>query len=265
MIARRPVSFACGKTQLAGSLDAAPGRCGLLVVSGGNEIRSGAFSGQARLAAEVAQAGFPVFRFDRRGIGDSDGENAGFRSSSEDITAALLAFREHAPQLDRIIGFGNCDAASALMLSQGSGLDGLVLSNPWTIEPAMNEAQATETVPPPSAIRARYLAKLTNPSEVARLLRGGVDLGKLMRGLIKSVEAEPAPSKLVEQMRAGLTQFTGPVLIVLGTSDRTAQLFLSQWDKGDPRIAKCEGAGHAYVEPEHQIWLKGQILSILRS
>ena len=45
----------------------------------------------------------------------------------------FAAFRRAAPQLTRIIAFGNCDAASALMLAGGAGCDGLVLSNPWTI------------------------------------------------------------------------------------------------------------------------------------
>lgn len=81
-------SFGCGSMTLAGTLDSAPGTTGLLIISGGNEIRSGAFGGQAELAACIARAGFPVFRFDRRGVGDSEGENRGFRHSHRDITTA---------------------------------------------------------------------------------------------------------------------------------------------------------------------------------
>ena len=68
-MARRHITFPCEGAWLFGSLDEAPGAVGLLLVSGGREIRSGAFAGQARLAAEVAAAGFPVLRFDRRGVG----------------------------------------------------------------------------------------------------------------------------------------------------------------------------------------------------
>ena len=96
---RLPLTFECEGSRLAATLDNAPGSVGLLVVSGGNEIRAGAFNGQARLAREIARAGFPVFRFDRRGIGDSEGENRGFRRSRRDIAAALLAFRAIAPQI----------------------------------------------------------------------------------------------------------------------------------------------------------------------
>ena len=63
---RTPLEFACGGDTLFGTLDTAPGQTGLLIVSGGNEIRTGAWAGQAQLAARVAAAGHPVFRFDRR-------------------------------------------------------------------------------------------------------------------------------------------------------------------------------------------------------
>ena len=261
---RLPLSFGCGELRLAATLDTAPGTTGLLIVSGGNEIRSGAFSGQAQLAARIARAGFPVFRFDRRGVGDSEGENRGFRHSAKDIAAAIEAFRAIAPQISRVVAFGNCDAASALMLAGGTGLAGLVLSNPWTIEQEAGEEDG-DTAPPPAAIRARYLEKLANPREIARLLRGGVDLRKLARGLVRAVGPAPAPSSLAGEMRAGLSRFEGDVRILIATADRTAQVFEAAWDPKDPRIHRCEGAGHAYVEPEHGDWLEAQILAALRA
>ena len=119
-------------------------------MSGGNEVRAGAFNGASRLAGEIAAKGFPVFRFDRRGVGDSEGENRGYRKSRKDIAAALLAFRALAPQVERVVAFGNCDAATALMLASGAECDALVLSNPWAID------DETDTTPSPAAIRSRY-------------------------------------------------------------------------------------------------------------
>jgi exosortase A-associated hydrolase 1 len=257
-------TFGCGSLMLAGTLDTAPGSTGLLIVSGGNEIRSGAFGGQANMAARIARAGFPVFRFDRRGVGDSEGENRGFRKSAKDISCALDAFRAMAPQIGRVVAFGNCDAASALMLAGGAGCDGLVLSNPWTIEQDANGGVADDT-PPPAALRARYIEKLQNPREIARLLGGGVNLGKLARGLARSLRAAPPPSSLAQDMRASLSGYTGEVRILLATADRTAQVFEAGWDKNDPRIRRGEGAGHAYVEPLHRDWLEAEILAALRA
>jgi alpha-beta hydrolase superfamily lysophospholipase len=90
---RRLIEFPCEGETLFGTLDEAPGTTGLLIVSGGNEIRVGAHRGMALLAGRLAGAGHPVFRFDRRGIGDSTGENHGFESSADDIAAAAAAFR----------------------------------------------------------------------------------------------------------------------------------------------------------------------------
>ncbi|MFM2371153.1 MAG: hypothetical protein RIS85_875, partial [Pseudomonadota bacterium] len=167
---RRHVTFACEGETLVGTLDiaAASGQTGVLIVSGGNELRSGAWSGQAQLAARLADAGFPVFRYDRRGVGDSDGENPTFRHSAPDIAAALATFRTIAPHVSRVVAFGNCDAAAALMLfATDLALDGLVLANPWTID-----GEEAPQAMPASAIRSRYLGKLTNPREVWRLLSG---------------------------------------------------------------------------------------------
>jgi exosortase A-associated hydrolase 1 len=259
-VSRLSHTFGCGSLMLAGTLDTAPGSTGLLIVSGGNEIRSGAFGGQADMAARIAAAGFPVFRFDRRGVGDSEGENRGFRNCAKDIFAALAAFRAMAPQVSRVVAFGNCDAASALMLAGGAGLEGLVLSNPWTIE----DSDTAGSTPPPAAVRARYAEKLKNPREVMRLLGGGVSLRKLARGISHALKPPPPPSTLAQEMAADLAGFAGEVRILLAMADRTAQVFETAWDRSDPRIRRCEGAGHAYVEPQHRDWLEAQLLEVLR-
>lgn len=258
-MARLHLTFECQGARCGATLDNAPGTTGLLVVSGGNEIRAGAFNGQAHLAAQIAMAGFPVFRFDRRGIGDSEGENRGFRKSRSDIAAALLAFRAIAPQVQRVVGFGNCDASSALMLAGGAGCDALILSNPWTIEDGEDDS------PPPAAIRSRYLEKLKDPRELIRLISGQVDLKKLARGLLKAGRTQSTPSSLAEEMRQGLESFDGRSAILLAEADRTAQVFTERWDADDARMARCPGADHAYSSAEAQLWLRQQILATLRS
>ena len=269
-MSRLHLRFGCGSLKLAGTLDTAPGTIGLLIVSGGNEIRSGAFCSQSHLALCIARAGFPVFRFDRRGIGDSEGENRGFLSSAGDIRAALEAFRAMAPRVERVVAFGNCDAASALMLSGGEGFDGLILSNPWTVESTSEDAHdgsaPEQPQHAPKAIRSRYVQKLKDPREIARLLRGGVNLKKLARGLASSLRPSPPPSGLVERMAGKIAQFDGSVEH-FSWQARIAphNCFRVFGKRTKTHTSKCEGAGHAYVEPEHRAWLEERILAALRS
>jgi exosortase A-associated hydrolase 1 len=268
-MSRRHFTFDCDGARLAGTLDPAPSPTGLLIVSGGNELRSGPWGSQAELAARIAATGFPVLRFDRRGVGDSEGENAGFMASSPDIAAALHAFRSHVPTLRRVVAYGNCDAASALMLAGDRGCDALVLANPWTFEPVPEpEAEAApepEPAPlPPAALRAHYLRRLTNPGALRRLLTGKVELGKLAGSLVEAVKPAAPPSTLAQTMAAALGEFAGPVTILLAERDRTAQAFLANWDKADARIRQCPAASHSFVEPQARIWLLGQLLAALR-
>ena len=252
-MSRSHLLFGCEGEQLAGTIDAAAGHVGLLMVSGGNELRSGAFSGQAQIAAKIAAAGFPVFRFDRRGVGDSSGVNAGYRSSGADIFAALTRFRIAQPQIRRIVGFGICDAASALVLNGSRDLDALILANPWIIEDA-------DVLPPPSAIRSRYAQKLRNPAEIWRLLTGKISVKGLLRGALAAV-APPRPAgSLAAEVAKGIAEFNGPVRILLAGRDRTAQIFEAEWPVPDPRIARCPNASHAFAEEVSRIWLFNQII-----
>ncbi|MBB3860551.1 exosortase A-associated hydrolase 1 [Novosphingobium hassiacum] len=258
---RRHLTFVCEGATLVGTLDigAASGSSGLLLVSGGNELRSGAWNGQAQLAARLADAGFPVFRYDRRGVGDSNGENPTFRHSRPDIAAAAQAFLAAAPHLTHIVAFGNCDAAAALMLfAQGLPINALVLANPWTID-----GESAPDAMPAAAIRSRYLAKLTNPREIWRLLTGGVNLAKLAKGLRSAAAPSAAPAGLVSEMQAALDRFTGPVQILLATGDRTAQMFADAWDPADPRITRIDSHSHSFSDDTSREWLFARLVAAL--
>ena len=257
-MSRRHLIFACDGETLCASIDQAEKPVGMLIVSGGNETRAGAFNGQARLAATLAARGYPVFRFDRRGVGDSTGANRSFLDSVNDISMALTAFRDAEPGVERIVAFGNCDAASALMLGRGLGCDALVLANPWTFEDNEN---ANEAAPPASAIRARYRQKLTNPREVWRLLSGGVSITKLAAGLARALRPASPPTSLANEMLAGLNAFEGPVRVLIAANDRTGQAFAATC----PQVAAetCPGAGHAFAEPDANMWLVSHLVDCL--
>lgn len=251
---RRPILFPCAGVTLAGMLDCdtAHGGTGLLIVTGGSEIRAGAFAGQARLAARLArEAGVPVLRFDRRGVGDSEGDNPGWRGSAPDIAAALAALREAVPGLRRIVAYGLCDAAAALMLhAQDLGVDALVLANPWTFD---SDEDGPATLDP-ADLRRRYLSRLADPRALARLVTGRVNLVGLARGLVRAATPAAPPATLAATLHAALAAWGGPATILLSEGDRTARRFRATWPEADPRVQSQPGVSHAFAGEEAD-WL----------
>src|SRR6185295_5673855 len=92
------------------------------------------------------------------------------------------AFRGAAPRLERVMGLGLCDGATALALfGKAAGIDALLLVNPWLVETEPDE-QA------PAAIRAHYRKRLLSLDAWKKLLSGKVDYRKLLRGILRISE-----------------------------------------------------------------------------
>lgn len=218
---RRVLEFDLGGVTLCGTLDEGRSESGLLIVSGGNEIRIGAHRGMAVLAQSIAARGHPVFRFDRRGIGDSEGENTGFGGSAADIEAAVASFRRASPGVRRIVAFGNCDAATALVLF-GHGFDALVLANPWIVE-------RVDALPPPAAIKKRYAQRLQDPDAWRALASGKIDIGAVLAGLRRIAGAKLAKTMLGETVAAHLAMSDVPTTIIVADADNTGVAFADAW------------------------------------
>lgn len=265
--------FACHDDLLAGTLDGGQSSTGLLIVSGGNEIKSGAHAGMAKLARTLAGQGFPVFRYDRRGIGDSSGSNQGFLESGADIMVAAEYFRGASPDVTKIVAFGNCDAATALALfGKGAAIDRFILANPWVIEQTGADSQAP-TAPPPSAIRSRYWQRLKNPKSVIDLFTGKIDLRKLLIGLKQAVQKEDN-SNLSLRLKDGLIALDKPSTILLANRDTTARAFLATWNSTDfagmralpdIRLETIDSASHSFADDSSGLWLTNQLVKVLKS
>ena len=267
---RRMIGFDCEGARLAGTLDEGSNTTGLLIVSGGNEIRSGAHAGQAAMAAHFAKLGYPVFRYDRRGIGESEGDNAGFESGAADVAAAVSAFRIKARNMQRLVAFGNCDAATALALFHDSvAIDALILANPWVIE---NTSVDYSTPPTSAAVRARYWNRLKNPRSVIDLFTGKINLRKLAGGLVTAVQADK-PTCLAERLAQALAASTLPAAILIADRDTTALAFMSAWNSSafaDARtrqgvtLHSYQTASHSFADADAKAWLLGQVKAQLK-
>ena len=128
----RPLTIDCEGAPMAAVLHDAVGTAGFLIVSGGLQTRLGPHRLFAEVGAAMTGRGYSALRFDRRGVGDSDGDDDGFEGSAADIAAAAAALRDHiADDTSRLVGFGLCDGASALALfGADAGLAELILLNP---------------------------------------------------------------------------------------------------------------------------------------
>ena len=238
---RRLITFASKGETLVGTLDLpnAPASVGVLIVSGGNEVRAGAHRGMALLAAELAADGLAVLRFDRAGVGDSTGENRGFQGSKHDIhNAALVHGNETGVEV--IVGFGNCDAASALALfGREVGIDAAVFANPWL-------GKEPDALPPPAAIRARYAERLADPASWRRLFSGGVDVRKLAGGVAKLLRPQ-ATQEMSTTVVQGIADWGTDVTVVLATGDATAQAFRHAAHRYPFRTYEVDTASHSFA------------------
>lgn len=259
---RTPLTFSCGGDTLAATIDPGVRATGLLIVTGGTQVRVGAHRGQALLAAAVSRRGFPAFRFDRRGVGDSDGEDPGFLESAPDIAAAAAAFRRHHPQLRRIVGFGLCDGATALALHhRAAEITGLLLANPWMVE-----TQAG--LPPPAAIRRHYRSSLASIEGWRKLLGGRVDLRKLRRGL--RAAGGKAKAELARQVAAALIGNEVPITVLLARDDATAIAFAAEYARAPfaPLRARAEclmreTGSHGFANEGDAEWLANAVIAAL--
>jgi exosortase A-associated hydrolase 1 len=262
------IGFDCEGARLAGTLDEGDKTTGLLIVSGGNEIRSGAHAGQAAMAAHFATMGYPVLRYDRRGIGESEGDNGGFEACGPDIAAAVSAFRREVPAMQRLVAFGNCDAATALAFFH-TDISALILANPWIIENATGEGA---TPPTASAIRARYWNRLKNPRSLIDLVTGKIDLKKLAGGIAKAAQSEK-PSGLATRLAGALATSPIPAAILIAERDTTAMAFLAAWKDKDFDAVRARDtitltsfstASHSFADAAAKHWLLDHIGYILR-
>lgn len=251
-----PCLFTCSQAQMFGCLHEAPGQTGLLIVSGGAQTRVGAQRGFLRLAVDIAEAGYPVFRFDRRGIGDSDGADAGFETAGEEIHAAIAELKRRQPHLRRIIGTGLCDGASALAFNP-RGLAGMILLNPWAID---------EGMPLPDAVvSAHYRRRLGQTESWRRLLRGEINFIRALGGMMRTVR--PARfGDLAARLHRALTTIAVPVHLILSTRDRTADAFRPVADRLGPHLAsRRDIAGdHVFSSEASSAALRREMLRILR-
>ena len=173
--------FPCAGETLLGivTMPECPRATGVLLVVGGPQYRVGSHRQFLLLSRALAEAGYTTMRFDYRGMGDSTGEMRDFEAVNNDIAAAIDAFQATCPQVERIVLWGLCDAASASLLYWDATRDarvcGMVLLNPWV----RSEATLAKT-----HIKHYYGQRLMQAEFWRKLLTGNLGIGSALRGFV---------------------------------------------------------------------------------
>lgn len=261
-----PFFFSCGGESLLGIVarPSPPARVGVLVIVGGPQYRVGSHRQFLLLSRVLAAHGVPCMRFDYRGMGDSTGPAQSFEQALPDVGAAIGAFMERLPGLERVVLWGLCDAASiaCLYAPMDSRVAGLVLVNPWV----RTEATAAATY-----LKHYYVRRLWDREFWMKLARGEwrptESLGAFARLVGKALRPRgqdgedgasqataSGPGSLPDRMAAGLARFRGPVLFVLSGNDYTAKEFMDvaraskRWITA---LAGCKVAWKELPEADH--------------
>lgn len=244
-----PLRFECNGANLYGILTVpqAESKRAVVIVVGGPQYRVGSHRQFVLLARFLASNGVPTLRFDHRGFGDADGETT-FQELEPDIRAAIDNMVSCCTEVEDIVIWGLCDAASAAMMYAPTDprVKGLVLLNPWVRDDAsLARAQ----------FRQAITNDLTNSEKWKRLVSGRISLSKavlslgglfykVLRGRVSKAASGNRDSSKTEidsyqdRMLSGLGQFQGQVLLVLSGQDITAREFDDLADS-DSRWGKC--------------------------
>lgn len=236
----RAIRFDCHGAPLVGIFHpvSQPGakRAVLMVVGGGPQYRVGGHRQLVLWARKLAAEGYPVLRYDYRGMGDSHGKFLGFEDADDDIRAGIDQLLKEAPEVEEVILWGECDAASAILFYayRDARVKGLTLLNPW----ARTEAGQAQTV-----LRHYYLDRLRQPSfwrkvfsfqfDIAGSIRSALSLISAAKGAKGSCEVEaespttplPRSASLPNRLYTGFNRFKGPVMLVISGRDMIAREF----------------------------------------
>ncbi|SHH41833.1 hydrolase 1, exosortase A system-associated [Massilia sp. CF038] len=223
MSEQRALTFACAGNWLYGvaHVPAVPHKRGVLVVVGGPQYRAGSHRQFTLLARSLAGAGVACMRFDYRGMGDSEGAMRDFEDVGEDLRAAIDTFFQQVPQLEEVVLWGLCDAASAAMLyaRNDARVGALVLLNPWVRTDA-GAAKAT--------IKHYYRGRLLEGAFWKKIVSGRFNVRAAAASLFRLVgaaAAKPASGALPDRMHAAMAEFKGKSLVILSGADLTAREF----------------------------------------
>lgn len=290
------LSYYCGHSRRVGILhflvEKAP-KTAVVIVVGGPQYRIGSHRQFVMLARVLAAEGYPVLRFDYRGMGDSEGIYQGFKNINPDIRGAIDALQASVPTVRRVVLWGLCDGATASVsyASSDDRVHALVLANPWVF---------TEQGSARAYLKHYYLKRLVSGAFWSKLVLGRINprrsvasiwrfartallksrdvSGHQSSDLTKSLVAlpaveAPAQGNPVDTFARDLMAFEGPVLLMISGEDLTAAEFVDA-TRSCPRLrqgmsrrsvqtVELAGADHTFSRSEWRRQVETSTLQFL--
>ena len=180
-------------------------------------------------------------------MGDSDGAMRSFEQVEPDIHAAARAFRGACPGVQRLVVFGLCDAASAVLMAAEriDGLAGMILANPWV--------RRSETLNA-ALVRHYYRQRLFSAEFWRKLATGNLAIRSVateFMGRISKLVTAGAGDKgsargnFIDRMREGWQLPVAKLLLLSGSGYHR------------PGVRRCEGRGQT-LGSWQQRWIAGR-------
>jgi exosortase A-associated hydrolase 1 len=223
------VKFSCDGASLSGILHLPANhtvRLGIVIIVGGPQYRVGSHRQFVLTARALSAAGYPVLRFDYRGMGDSDGVGRTFEDVGVDVASAIDCVCREA-RVDSVILYGLCDAASAAMMYAVTDqrVRGLVLLNPW-VRTDQGHAKAF--------VEHYYRKRFFQISFWRKLASGRLawraTFASLSRNLYSAFgradhSGQAAGVSYLDRMLNSMSRFDGASLVILSENDLVAREF----------------------------------------
>lgn len=219
----------------------------VIVVAGGPQYRVGRARQLVIWARRLAGVGYPVLRFDYRGLGDSAGKFLGFENIDADIKSAIDELKVQAPDVENIILWGECNAASAIMMYawQDLRVNGMIICNPWVYD---------ESTQAKTYIKYYYLKRLQEKSFWLKFFKGQFNIWKSITSIRdlwhrskqpKTAQQQPSQDyhalTYQEKMLEGFSQFTGKTLLIkeaLSLTGKEFELVVASSDRWQKAMKK---------------------------
>jgi len=231
MVDRRSVSFDSAGHELAGTLVIPErARSGALLISGSGPIDRDSNAKRmkidvmAQVADRLAAGGIASFRYDKRGVGDSEGDyrSSGFHDNVADARSALTVLRG---RLDDVFVVGHSEGAligielaahdptiSGIVLLAGSAQNGedILL---WQM------TKVADSIPKPVKWLIWLLRQDLARTQRKRLERIKVSTGDVMRIQLIRINARWFREFMAYEPAIALARVTLPVMAITGSKD----------------------------------------------